>query len=89
MQFCPIRHRPARTGHFPLTTSLYLVDVRGDRSLVTFLMNTDLGQAGAYATIYDNLPGASRDAISIAPSGEPGAGNQSVIRARTRGGRGS
>lgn len=86
-QFCPIRHRLVRTGHFPLMTSLYLVDVRGDRSLVTFLMNTDLGQAGPYATIYDSLPGASGDSISIAPSGEPGADNQSVIRARMRGGR--
>lgn len=70
-------------------TSLYLVDVRGDRSLVTFLMNTDLDQAGPHAAIYDNLPGASGDSISIAPSREPGDDNQSVIRAGMRGGRSS
>lgn len=69
-------------------TSFYLVDVGGDISLVPFLMNTDLGQAGAGAAIY-NVLGVFGDSISILPSGEPGADNQSVISARARGSRNS
>ena len=70
-----------------MMTSFYLVDVGGDRSLVPFLMNTDLGQAGTGAAIYNNVLGVFGDSISIFPSGEPGADNQSVISARARGSR--